>query len=241
MQSWNQTTEDLVKLYLDAKEMIKDGSANFTEEQISKFEKNADNYYLSDIYQANETLKAIYVGFMIAGVLIWIISTVVLVFNERKYKALHYVRQKVADYLVESQEGQTDESNDNRLIFAKGDLEFERPAKDELLGFESTEGILLKRNVEILQWQRKYDSVKDQVFYHKIWSQKPIDSSGFPSQNQNPKIEEMPFKTETFYGRIKLGDFTLRKHQMDDLLEPQESTPLEIEKIDEVLNDNFQL
>ena len=51
----------------------------------------------------------------------------------------------------------------------------------------------------------------------------------------------MPFKTETFYGRIKLGDFTLRKHQMDDLLEPQESTPLEIEKIDEVLNDNFQL
>ena len=152
MQSWNQTTEDLVKLYLDAKEMIKDGSANFTEEQISKFEKNADNYYLSDIYQANETLKAIYVGFMIAGVLIWIISTVVLVFNERKYKALHYVRQKVADYLVESQEGQTDESNDNRLIFAKGDLEFERPAEDELLGFESTEGILLKRNVEILQW-----------------------------------------------------------------------------------------
>ena len=60
---------------------------------------------MSDIYQANETLKAIYVGFMIAGVLIWIISTVVLVFNERKYKALHYVRQKVADYLVESQEG----------------------------------------------------------------------------------------------------------------------------------------
>ena len=105
IQSWNQTTEDLVKLYLDAKEMIRDGSANFTEEQISKFEKNADNYYLSDIKQANETLTAIYVGFMIAGVLIWIISTVVLVFNERKYKALHYVRQKVADYLVESQEG----------------------------------------------------------------------------------------------------------------------------------------
>ena len=49
----------------------------------------------------------------------------------------------------------------------------------------------------------------------------------------------MPFKTETFYGRIKLGDFTLRKHQMDDLLEPQESTPLEIEKINEVLSDNF--
>ena len=198
--------------------MIQNGTANFTADQISKFEKNADNYYLSDIKQAGETLTAVYVSLMVAGALIWIASTVVLVFNERKYKALHNVRSKVADYLVESQEGQTDENNDNRLIFTKGYLEFEQPAKDNFLGFESTEGILLKRNVEIFQWQRKYDSAKDEYFYHKIWSQRPIDSSEFPPEYRNPKAD-MPFRTETFYGRIKLGDFTLRKHQMDDLLE----------------------
>ena len=184
--------------------MIRNGTANFTDDQISKFEKNADEYYMEDIRTAGDTLTTVYVCFMIGGALIWIASTVVLIFNESKYKALHNVRSKVADYLVETHEGETDASNDNRLIFAKGNLEFEKPAKDNLLGFESTEGILLKRNVEILQWQCKYDSVKGEHFYHKIWSQRPIDSTKFPSQHQNPKVD-MPFRTETFYGRIKVN------------------------------------
>ena len=111
-----------------------------------------NEYYLADYYHASDTLKMVYVISMIGGGCIWLIAFVVLFFNEKKYKALHRVRSKIADYLVEAEEGKTDEKNDNRLIFAKSILEFEEPAKDTLLGFESTDGILLKRNVEILQW-----------------------------------------------------------------------------------------
>ena len=42
----------------------------------------------------------------------------------------------------------------------------------------------------------------------------------------------MPFESETFYGTIKLGDFTLGKAQMDDLIETQKSYPLEYSKIE---------
>ena len=139
------------------------------------------------------------------------VAFVVLFFNERKYKALHRVRSKIADYLVETEEGKTDPKNDNRLVFAKSRLEFEEPARDHLLGFESTDGILLRRNVEILQWQCKHNSATGDVAYHKIWAQKPIDSRRYPLRYQNEKIT-MPFTSEIFYGRIKLGDFTLRRH-----------------------------
>ena len=46
----------------------------------------------------------------------------------------------------------------------------------------------------------------------------------------------MPFESEAFYGRIKIGDFTLDKPQLDDLLETQPSTPLGLENIESVMN-----
>ena len=87
---------------------------------------------------------------MIGGAILLLLSGIVLYFNEKKHMQLHKVRSKIADYLVETDE--VKKENDNRLIFAKGHLEFEMPARDEMLGFESADGILLKRNVEILQW-----------------------------------------------------------------------------------------
>ena len=220
VKPWNSKYENFVKLYLEEKEKLHEGEEIFTEEELKKFKKLEDDYYLTDYYSAGDTLRMVYICFMIVGGIVWVLSMVVLYFNERKYKSLHRVRSKIADYLVETEEGKTDEKNDNRLIFAKSKLEFEEPARDDLLGFESTDGILLRRNVEILQWQCKYDSANDKQFFVKIWSQKPIDSRRYPLKYRNEEIK-MPFTSESFYGRIKLGDFTLRKQQMDDLLETQ--------------------
>ena len=47
----------------------------------------------------------------------------------------------------------------------------------------------------------------------------------------------MPFMSELFYGNIKLGDFTLGKSQMEDLLETQGRTAMGYSNFQETLED----
>ena len=54
--------------------------------------------------------------------------------------------------LVSAAKGFTSKTNENKLIFAQGPLSFAKPARDPLLEFESTDGITLRREVEIYQW-----------------------------------------------------------------------------------------
>ena len=150
VKPWNNKYENFVKLYLAEKEKLREGKKIYTDEELEQFTKLPDEYYLTDYYSGGDTLKLVYICSMIGGGIVWVLAMVVLYFNERKYRSLHRVRSKIADYLVETEEGRTDEKNDNRLVFAKSYLEFEEPAKDDLLGFESTDGILLRRNVEVL-------------------------------------------------------------------------------------------
>ena len=56
---------------------------------------------------------------------------------------------------MEIEVGKTNETNRNKLVLTRGTIQIEKSAKDEFLGFESTKGMILQRNVEILQWQRK--------------------------------------------------------------------------------------
>ena len=211
VREWSETHEELVKDYLEKQKFE-------TVEQRRKHKKKSDEYYIEGWNNASDTLRLIYAISMGCGFAVWLLAITVLYFNERKHMSLHRVRQRIADYLVEAKDGRTDDVNEKKLIFAKGDLEFEKPARDHLLGFESTDGMLLIRDVAILQWQCAFDSANEKVFYKKIWSQKPIDSRRYPLKYQNPKVK-MPFTSKRFYGTVKLGDLTLSHEQVNDLLE----------------------
>ena len=87
---------------------------------------NPDDYYIEDLNQANNTIKTLHFSGIFIGTVIFLTSFIVLFFNERKHMSLHFVRVKLADYLIETNEA--DKENDNRLIFAKGNLEFREPA-----------------------------------------------------------------------------------------------------------------
>lgn len=131
---------------------------------------------------------------MVTGSIILTLVYPLIFLNE--YKRL--VHAKVMDTIDEKLEivekGRTNKSNENRLIFAQGPLSFSKPAKDDLLQFESKDGIVLKREVEIYQWQAKYHpELEQQYFYEKIWSQRIIDSTGYPEDKQNPQTPCMPF------------------------------------------------
>jgi hypothetical protein len=47
----------------------------------------------------------------------------------------------------------------------------------------------------------------------------------------------MPFKSDTFYGRVKLGDFTLTVPQLIELLEQEGSFPVPKSHFEKVMTD----
>ena len=71
---------------------------------------------------------------------------------------------------------------------------------------------MLHRNVEIYQWIRTYTYNKEsdtyEAEYQKIWAQQLIDSSEYDLGHQNDQ-DSMPFSSESFYGDIRIGDFSL--------------------------------
>ena len=47
----------------------------------------------------------------------------------------------------------------------------------------------------------------------------------------------MPFESETFYGTVELGDFTLNQQQINALMEPMKSEVLPKEQFEMVMLD----
>ena len=118
--------------------------------------------------------KAMYIVMMAFGAAILSLAFPLIILNEVKNLTLSKRTDTINSYLYVSEEGETSKDNSNKLIFAKGKLTFPNPAKDDILEFESHNGITLYRNVEIYQWVRRlaFDE-NDEHYpykYQKIWS-----------------------------------------------------------------------
>jgi hypothetical protein len=158
-------------------------------------EININPTYMIDGWRsANWTVGLAYLIGMIFGLGTFITMALLIVLNERKYMKLDNVWNLMYENLRETKDGQTSKLYNNRLIFTKGDLSFEKrsqqflTAKDDLLGF-SSDGMLLHRNVEIYQWIRKPHPFRDdekiaapRFRYERIWAQDHIDSSDYPPE-----------------------------------------------------------
>ncbi len=74
--------------------------------------------------------------------------------------------------------------SDQRVVHLTGETEVDRPIEDRDLGL-TVDGLLLERSVHMLQWNSFTDG-DDRTAYDKDWHSRPIDSSHFPRDHQNP-------------------------------------------------------
>jgi len=95
-----------------------------------------------------------YTVFLVVGTILMIMSYSSTFYNERKYLNLNRVKSKIEEqlYRADLNKNSTSKEHENRLVFARGPISFEQPAKDEDLEFATTDGMVLFRNVEIYQW-----------------------------------------------------------------------------------------
>ena len=113
-----------------------------------------EEYTIDGFIDGSESEKAMYSTFLLSGGIMLGLVLPAIVYNEHKYLQLKERWDIISDYFVKSLDGKTDKENSNKLIFAQGKLSFThgKPATDDLLGFESKDGVTLYRQVEIYQW-----------------------------------------------------------------------------------------
>ena len=111
---------------------------------------------------------------MSVGSIIMLVMVPVSILSELKYRNLHDRWDVVQKYFKDTKNGKTDKMNENKLVFAQGDVTLAKDTKDDELGFASNDAISLYRSVEIYQWTRMLNYGDDAVYnpykYEKIWS-----------------------------------------------------------------------
>lgn len=158
----------------------------------------------------------------IGGILIFVISIVILWWNEgRAVKTARGLEEGI-DNVVVLEAPELDDKNNNKLIHFHGPIITEDSLYDVEFNI-AVKAVKLTRNIEMYQWketskstsQKKTGGGKETITeykYSKEWSSSLIDSDNFEEQigHQNPS--SMPysdFKTEAT--NIYIGDFSLSK------------------------------
>ena len=173
-----------------------------------------EEHEIDGFFDGSEATKVLYICFIVFGALLLILAYPSTFYNERKYLNLNMIQAVIEErlYRADENKNKTDLKNENKLVFARGPLSFDEPAKDPDLQFATSDGMVLFRNVEIYQWirMRVWDANTNmhKIEYRRIWSQKIINSDDYDEEHRNNNCQ-MPFHSAEFYGKVKLGDFTL--------------------------------
>ena len=133
-------------------------------------EKTIDGFFDGTL-----AMQILYSSGIILGSLLLTFTVAITFLNERKYLNMVIISDTIEDRLrkVDEDGNKAIRENENMLIYAKGDLSFPVPAKDDQLSFEAPNGIVLYSKVEIYQWFcRKVFRVDKtiEISYKKIWS-----------------------------------------------------------------------
>ena len=120
-------------------------------------------------------MQILYTSLIIVGSLLLTFTVAITFLNERKYLNMVIISDTIEDRLrkVSEDGNKAIRENENMLIYAQGDLSYPKPAKDDHLGFEAPNGIVLYRKVEIYQWfGRKVLNVDKtiDISFKQIWS-----------------------------------------------------------------------
>lgn len=153
------------------------------------------------------------------GLLMIVVSFPVLFLNEGRAVKTRKTLEEGSKSVVAVSAESVDAKNDGKLVYVTGDA-----AVDEVLSdpdFDvSAEAVSLRRKVEMYQWKeneqtetkKKLGGGEETVTtysYEKVWSDRPIDSSGFHKKqeyaNPKPALDAMTWSADP----VTLGAFTL--------------------------------
>ena len=155
---------------------------------------------------------------MFAGGALLLVSTFVILKNERS--AVHTAEGLDSGLKNAISVSSPEEKNNRQLVHVTGSLSASDSITDAQTGLQ-TMAVFLQRNVSVLQWKEKAETVKkaqndgsnklEKVYsYEKIWSDTPVDSSTF----HNPKFKNPPFPVQNKIWnakRVALGEFMLHE------------------------------
>lgn len=163
------------------------------------------------------SIKGVGIGF-----LLFIISFVVLWWNEGRSVHTYKSLKEGKGATIEAKADTIDATLDNRLIHVSGPVTNEETLIDSIFAVEAPHAIVLKRTVQMYQWQENCESKTEKNLggsekttthcnYKKVWADQ-IDSSSFkkPQGHENP---QMRFESGTIVAsEARLGAYKLPKN-----------------------------
>ncbi len=167
-------------------------------------------------------------GVLITGILLLLTAQALLYLNENT-NARHW--QAIAQSggpVVPLTPGQANPANDGKLVYINGITHISKPLADPHFT-PPLKAIALKRQVEIYQWQERYENQAKKTIdggvvtmsvptYTKVWSSKIIDSSAFKKQTTHANPRKMRFKSNIIRAsEISVGGFKLSAGLSDQL------------------------
>jgi hypothetical protein len=154
---------------------------------------------------------------IILGIILIIIASVLIFWNESKYiKNLNSLKKGQSMVIKVNPEQPVNTANEGKLVFLQGTVKSDELIVDPM--FEvSKESMVLSRKVQMYQWKERKTQTKNhetnkiytKYEYVKTWSGSNINSSFF-KYSKNHKNPNFPFKSEDFYAEdVKIGQYRL--------------------------------
>ena len=157
---------------------------------------------------------------VLVGILFFLLSFPIIYWNEGRAVAQDKALKGGAKSVISVPSEKVDSAHEGFLIHTSGKADSKETISDSEFVFEAPEVLMLKRSVEMYQWQEQREEKKRKKLgggeehtvthsYHKVWSSKLIDSSGFKKEGyDNPS--SMPYRTRVFESKTAtVGDFQL--------------------------------
>jgi len=157
---------------------------------------------------------------IITGIILMVIAFVVLFWNEGRAVRRQKSLAEGSGVVISVAADRVDPGNEGKLIHASAMATTDEVLTDPQFGV-STNAISLARKVEMYQWQEKSESktekklgggteTKTTYSYERVWSDRPIDSSGFKIRDGHENPGGMPYEQwQTAAQRVSLGAFRL--------------------------------
>jgi hypothetical protein len=158
---------------------------------------------------------------IIIGVIFVLISIVLLWWNEGRSIAQTIALNEMKEKIITLPNTKYSAEYNNKVILLQGNVKPLSVIEDTIFGLK-TNGLNLKRDVEMYQWQEKTTTHTEDKLgggtettttydYYKVWSNAQISSSSFkhPLGHRNPV---MAYKSQFFSTDASMGDYHLSKN-----------------------------
>lgn len=172
---------------------------------------------LNNVSSTNNTKKSS--GGLLVGILMIIIGSVLLVFNEKNNVANIKTVDELKKQVINVSSDEINSNNEGKLVATNGDFVVEDASVSDPTFNVSLKTAILKRTVEVYQWEEKKEEEDNttRYTYTKTWSEDLIDSSKFNDNSYtNPSTKS--YDSEKYTSKnVKVGSFSLSSTQIDSL------------------------